>query len=173
MSARGFSAARKIKRNKMVTNDAEVFRNLINTLLSDFWVVMLFGLAYFGLKHYRWIKAMGKQGPKKKHTMDDFELVAVVHSAKSIAWGILLVIFSYTIVSLAYFLIPANPFTPDNSSAMTMLGQAFEVSVVTLMVAGYMLIISAGGRWLNLVAKIIATLGVLLVVAASIATYLR
>ncbi len=156
----------------MQTNDAAGFVPVIVTLLSDFWVVLMFGLVHFGFRNHRWLKAMAKQGPKKKHDKDDHELMAVVHGAKTIAIGIILVNLSYTIAQLVHYLLPVSPNISQGSTLEYWVSVGFGVGVVGMMIAGYCLMLSAGGRWLTYVGKLITTLSILGMIAALTASYL-
>lgn len=156
----------------MDISQAEIFRGLIDTLLSDFWVILLFGFLHFGIKNHSWLSAMVAQGHKKKHDRDDHELMAVVHGAKTMAIGVVVVICSYMIASLVFFLLPSNPALPDTARTIAWQANIFQISVAALIIAGYSLILSAGSRWLTFVAKLIATLTILVLVGASVVTYL-
>lgn len=157
----------------MDTNQVQVFANLVNYLLSDFWVIALFGFIYFGFVHRKWLTEMAEQGHKKKHNLkDDHELIAVVHGAKTIGLGAILVVASYIIIGLVNFLLPANPAMSEASHANIWLSNSFVIGVSGLIISGYCLILSAGGRWLVYVGKLIATASILFAVAASILTYL-
>jgi hypothetical protein len=156
----------------MDISHAEVFTNLINTLLSDFWVILLFGFIHFAISHHKWLKTMAEQGHKKKHDLEDHELIAVVHGAKTIGLGIVVVVCSYMVASLIFFLVPSNPALADTAKSNIWLANIFQLSVAAFMVSGYSLVLSAGGRWLTYLAKLIATAAVLALIGASIATYL-
>lgn len=156
----------------METREVAGFMPVINILLSDFWVVLLFGLAHFGIKHRQWIKAVAHQGPKKKHSKEDHELMAVVHSSKTIGYGIIVALFSYTIVQLIYFLLPMNPAVVENSALNYWAMVGFGTGLVGLMISGYCLILSAGGRWLSSTAKLLATGSLLFMIGTMVATYL-
>jgi hypothetical protein len=156
----------------MDTTHAELFNNLVNLLLSDFWVVLLFGFIHLGFSNRNWFHAMAMEGHKKKHDRDDHELIAVKHGARTIALGVIVVVCSYMIASLVFFLLPSNPALADSARANIWLANIFQLSVAALMVSGYALVLSAGGRWLTFIAKLIATVAILALVGASIATYL-
>lgn len=162
----------QIKETNMETREVAGFVPVINVLLSDFWVVLMFGLAHFGFKHHRWIQAVAKHGAKKKHDSNDHELMAVVYSAKTIGYGIVVAMFSYTIVRLIYFLLPMNPTLTDGSVLNYWAGVGFGVGVIGLIISGYSLIISAGSRWMVNTAKLVATASLLFMVGAMVATYL-
>jgi len=156
----------------MDTNHVLTFVSVVDILLSDFWVVVLFGLLHFGVSHHKWLKAMAVQGHKKKHSLDDHELLAVIHGAKTIGWGVVVVVTSYIIAGLVSYLVPANPFLGEGVQTNIWLANSFNIGVVGLIISGYCLILSAGGRWLVYLAKLIATAAVLLMVAGSVASYL-
>lgn len=156
----------------MQTNEVAGFTPVLITLLSDFWVVLMFGLVHFGFRNHHWLKAMAKHGPKKKHDKDDHELMAVVHGVKTIAVGIILASLSYTIATLIYYLLPANPEMAQGSTMEYWVSVGFGVGVVGMMIAGYSLILSAGGKWLTYVGKLIATLSILFMISALVASYL-
>lgn len=156
----------------MNANQAEIFSNLMNVLLSDFWVILLFGFIHFVFSHHRWLKTVAEKGRKKKHDFEDHELMAVMHGAKTMALGVIVVVCSYIIASLVFFLLPSNPALAQTAQTNIWMANIFQISVAALIVSGYSLILSAGGRWLAYIAKLIATASILLLIGASIATYL-
>lgn len=162
----------KLKETNMGINHAQGFGHVLQILLSDFWVILMFGLVYFGFKNHKWIKSMLMLGPKKKLNKDDHELMAVVHGAKVIGLGIVLVNLSYILAGLIFYLLPANPLLKEGSTMEYWMTIGFMTGTIGLMLAGYSLILSAGGRWLVYTAKFIATLSVLFMIGTLIASYL-
>lgn len=147
---------------------------IINQVLSNLWIFVLIGITYGAVLEYKLLLEFYQ---KRKAKI----LKPLLHRLSYLALGIILVLLAFAIVnSILSIIVPSvMPMVkvsniPPNSFLGSIKSQKEYIglfSVIGLIMAGISLIISAGGKWMVTLAKLLATLSIIYLFFATIISY--